>query len=207
MNEERKLSKAEQKRKEEFDILCDKLVKDGYIKHDITISVKDANTKAILYTMPLIVPLIIVFILMHGYWTMFSYKEFSIAMIINLILIVVHELIHGITWSRFTEKGWDAISFGVIWKMLTPYCTCNEALTKKHYIIGALMPLVVLGLIPAIAALITGSSVLLWIGILMIIGAGGDIYMSLLLWKFEDNGQETIFMDHPCEVGSVAFTK
>ena len=35
-----------------------------------------------------------------------------------LLGIVIHELIHGITWSFFAPNGWRSISFGVIWKMV-----------------------------------------------------------------------------------------
>lgn len=34
--------------------------------------------------------------------------------------IVVHELIHGLTWAYFAKKGFKSIRFGVFWEMLTP---------------------------------------------------------------------------------------
>ena len=66
--------------------------------------------------------------------------------------IVVHELIHGLTWAYFAKKGFKSIRFGVFWEMLTPYCHCSEPLTVRQYCIGALMPLVVLGIIPLVLA-------------------------------------------------------
>ena len=48
--------------------------------------------------------------------------------------IVVHELLHGITWACYAKSGWKSISFGVMWKLLTPYCHCNEPIFRinKH---------------------------------------------------------------------------
>ncbi len=116
--------------------------------------------------------------------------------------IVVHELIHGITWAHYTEKGWKSISFGVIWKMLTPYCHCDEVLSIRSYIIGALMPCIVLGVLPGIAALCVGSYTLLVWGILFIAAASGDLWMAWLLTKEDPNA---LVLDHPSEAGFYIF--
>ncbi len=121
-----------------------------------------------------------------------------------LIGIVVHELLHGIGWACYAKSGWKSISFGVMWKMLTPYCHCNEPMSVKAYLVGALLPLVVLGIIPAVVSLIIGSIPLLAWGILFIAAAAGDIWMSWLLTK-ED--PESTILDHPSEAGFYVFDK
>lgn len=121
-----------------------------------------------------------------------------------LIGVVVHELLHGITWACYAKGGWKSISFGVMWKMLTPYCHCNEPMSVKAYLAGALMPLLVLGIIPAVVSLIVGSIPLLAWGILFIAAASGDIWMSWLLTK-ED--PESTILDHPTEAGFYVFDK
>lgn len=118
--------------------------------------------------------------------------------------IVVHELLHGITWACYAKSGWKSISFGVMWKLLTPYCHCNEPMGVKGYLAGALMPLIVLGIIPAVVSLIIGSIPLLGWGILFIAAASGDIWMSWLLTK-ED--PESTILDHPTEAGFYVFPK
>ena len=118
--------------------------------------------------------------------------------------IVVHELLHGITWACYAKGGWKSISFGVMWKLLTPYCHCNEPMSVKAYLAGALMPLLVLGIIPAVVSLMIGSTVLLGWGILFIAAASGDIWMSWLLTK-ED--PESTILDHPTEAGFYVFDK
>jgi hypothetical protein len=67
-----------------------------------------------------------------------------IVLIALTIGIILHEL-HGITWAKYTKDGFKSIRFGVLWKFLTPYCHCKEPLVK-HYIIGGIMPAIVLGL-------------------------------------------------------------
>ena len=74
----------------------------------------------------------------------------------------------------------------------------------KAYLAGALMPLLVLGIIPAVVSLIIGSTVLLGWGILFIAAASGDIWMSWLLTK-ED--PESTILDHPTEAGFYVFDK
>ena len=112
--------------------------------------------------------------------------------------IVVHELIHGLTWACFAKSGWKSISFGVMWKMLTPYCHCNEPLHIRGYMLGAMMPCIVLGVIPAVLSLFVGNLVLLALGVFFIAGAAGDIWMTWLLTK-ENPG--SLVLDHPTEAG------
>ena len=121
-----------------------------------------------------------------------------------LVGIVVHELLHGITWAYYAKNGWKSISFGVKWEWLTPYCHCSEPLSKRAYLIGALIPLLVLGLIPAIISLFIGNMLLLIFGAVFISGAIGDIWVAWLLRK-EDS--ESLFLDHPSEAGFYVLSK
>ncbi len=115
-----------------------------------------------------------------------------------LVGIVVHELIHGITWAHYAEGGWKSISFGVLWKMLTPYCHCDVPLEKRGYMMGALMPLVVLGILPGAAGIAIGSLALVIWGIIFISAAAGDIWMA---WLMSKEPSDCLFLDHPSEAG------
>jgi hypothetical protein len=42
-----------------------------------------------------------------------------IVLIALTIGIILHELIHGITWAKYTKDGFKSIRFGVLWKFLT----------------------------------------------------------------------------------------
>lgn len=135
-------------------------------------------------------------------WRSPSREMFTISwgwfFIIFLVGIVVHELIHGLTWSFFAKRGWRSISFGVMWKLLTPYCHCSEPLPIRGYMAGALMPFIVMGLLPAIVALFIGNLSLLTLGIIFIAAAAGDLWMSWLLTK---ERPDCMVLDHPTEAG------
>jgi hypothetical protein len=116
--------------------------------------------------------------------------------------VVTHELLHGITWARFTKKGFKSIEFGFIFKMLTPYCHCKEPLLIKHYILGAIMPAIVLGIIPSIVSILIGSLGMLLFGIFFTIAACGDFLCINMLLK--ENMNDWV-EDHPTEAGCFVY--
>lgn len=112
--------------------------------------------------------------------------------------IVLHELIHGATWAIFAKKGWQSIKLGVLWKFLTPYCHCKDPLTVAQYTLGALMPFFILGVLPTVAAYLTGSVGLLTFGIFFTVSAVGD-FMIVNMIRREPKG--SLILDHPSEAG------
>ena len=124
--------------------------------------------------------------------------DWALAVGLTFVGIVVHELIHGVTWACFARSGWRSISFGVMWKLLTPYCHCSEPMRIPGYMAGAMMPCIVLGLVPAVVALCIGSLPLLVWGIFFIAAAAGDIWMTWLLTKEDPH---SLVLDHPSEAG------
>lgn len=127
----------------------------------------------------------------------------SFAAIVALIAgAAIHELVHGMTWAMYAKKGWKSISFGVIWKLLTPYCHCDEPLKVREYIIGVLMPLLIVGIIPMILGLCLQSIFLTFFGALYIGGAAGDIMVVALL---RHEPAENKVLDHPSEAGCLIY--
>ena len=124
--------------------------------------------------------------------------QWLVALVAMFVGIVVHELIHGATWACYAKSGWKSISFGVMWKLLTPYCHCDEPLHIRGYMMGAMMPCVILGIVPSIIALCVGCLPLLAWGIFFISAAAGDIWMTWLLTK---EGPKSMVLDHPSEAG------
>lgn len=116
--------------------------------------------------------------------------------------IIAHELIHGITWAYFAGNGFRSIKIGVLWKFLTPYCHCKEPLKVKQYIIGAIMPAVILGFIPVLVAIITGHFGLLVFGMMFTLAAAGDFLIINLIRKEKMND---LVLDHPSEAGCYIF--
>ena len=118
--------------------------------------------------------------------------------------IVLHELIHGIIWAKFAKEGFKSIKFGVLWEMLTPYCHCKEALNVRQYIIGAIAPAIILGIIPSIIAIMTGNLGLLIFGMLFTMAAGGDFLIINLIRK---ESSSDLVQDHPSEAGCFIYRK
>ena len=124
------------------------------------------------------------------------------AMVALIAGAAIHELVHGMTWAMYAKKGWKSISFGVIWKLLTPYCHCDEPLKVREYIIGVLMPLLIVGIIPMILGLCLQSIFLTFFGALYIGGAAGDIMVVALL---RHEPAENKVLDHPSEAGCLIY--
>lgn len=70
-------------------------------------------------------------------------------------------------------------------------------------VFGCLFPGMVLGIGIYAVAFITGSAVLLWLSILNILGAGGDIWIAWRVRKYHTG----YVLDHPTECGFVIFQK
>lgn len=203
----RKLSQEESKRQKQFVEYSDLLQSQGYRQKLLTIPIKEANKQAFILGLPIVVILGAVFFLLHQFAPFgTSPLEILLLLVLFLVLVVVHELIHGITWSCFAEKRFKAISFGIMNETYNPYCTCNEALTRTQYIIGALAPTVILGILPCVIAIAIGSAPFFLLGALMILAGGGDLAICKKLLFHKQTG-ETIYLDHPTECGLVAFSK
>ena len=178
-------------------------MKEQEIGRKVAIDLGKANVFAIvIMVVSAVVLLVPFFLIWHGRKDIVELfagpTEWFIVLPVIVVGIVVHELIHGLTWACYAKRGWKSISFGVMWKMLTPYCHCDEPLSIPGYMMGAMMPCIVLGIIPSIVALFIGSLPLLVWGIFFISAAAGDIWMTWLLTK-ED--PKNMVLDHPTEAG------
>ena len=205
----RKLTAAEQRRFTAYEAISEDFAEKGYRRTELTVGIVKANIFAILLGIPVVIIGLALFFLVNWRkdFTRFSGKQMLIFVIAIFLLIVVHELIHGITWSVFTEHHFGDIEFGFMKEYLTPYCTCKCPLSKGKYIIGALMPLIILGIIPMAAGIIMGSMLLLLIGIVMVLSAGGDILIVINIMKYKTRSEDVLYLDHPTQAGGVIFEK
>lgn len=178
-----------------------------------TINIGTANTVSVVILLASAIVLYAVFFLLYDYrdWINASTMDLIIdrfghyylkSMIVLIVGIVVHELIHGLTWGLFAKSGFKSISFGVMWKMLTPYCHCSEPLKVPYYAIGGLMPLITLGVIPALVAIVIKSLFWLTMAIIFIAAAAGDI---MIVWKLRKENRDNMILDHPSEAGYLVY--
>lgn len=203
---ERKLSKAEARRKQAFEVLNAQMQEQGYKTVELKLGALQANMLALVVAAPFLLAVIVPYAVLHGNPLAQNYNMvlFIVAMLVG---IVVHELIHGLTWSFFTKDGWKSVEFGVIWQYMTPYCTCREPMKKTPMLLAALMPTMVLGILPAVIGIALGSPLLLLFGVVMIAGGGGDMLISLNILRHRTGAKEVLYLDHPYEIGTFVFEK
>ena len=118
---------------------------------------------------------------------------------ILFIGVGLYVLIGAITVACYAENGWKSVEFGFK-KLLSPYCRCIEPLNVRHFMMSTSMPVIILGIIPAIVSLCIGSVVLLVWAILFITSGWGDIYITFKLAK-EDKNAKVIDIKAKDEMG------
>jgi len=181
----------------------DKLINDDNKKiEEYTMGMGKVNLIALLLIIPLTAIILIPFILIWDYETFKAGKEIFYDYFFLYLLggIVLHELLHGLTWGYFASNGMKSIEFGVKWQFLTPYCHCKEPLKVKHYKIGCAMPLIVMGIIPSIIGLVIGHGGILSFGIFFTWTAGGDMIALYMLRKLDN---QMYISDHPKKMGFI----
>lgn len=194
----------EQKRFENFEYQKRRLLAEGYKEENKVISVVKANVMAFVTAGPFAILVLVLYLLIWNEANMsVEMKNVLVFMVVLFIGIFIHELIHGITWSLFCKNGWKSIHIGMIKEYLTPYCHCKEPLTFGSYIIGGLMPFLILGIGVSAVGILVGNFTITFIGIVNILSAGGDTTIALMLLKYRN----AVIIDHPKECGFVAFIK
>ncbi len=176
-------------------------------KKEITITPWEANLYAFFGVLPIVVLLWAIFIKMVGknnFWAN-AIPNGVVFFSVIILGIFIHEILHGIGWSFFAEKGFKSIKFGFSLKAFAPYCHCKEELRYFHFVLGVFLPALVLGIIPVILAFILKNSQLFLYGIIFLFGAGGDLVILAMLIKNYDSS--SYIMDHPDKIGCIMIKK
>jgi hypothetical protein len=167
-------------------------------KRDVSISMAKANVFGMLIAIPVAIAQVASFYSIHG--VAGFEPKWNITFLIVVILggIILHEVLHGLSWAIFGKKPFSAIKFGFMWKTITPYAHVREPLDVSPYRLGAFMPGLVLGIMPFIIAMVTGSGDLLWFSLLHTTAASGDW---LVLWLIRGVKPGSFVEDHPINAG------
>ena len=202
---ERRLTPAEQRRKAAFDALCAEMSRAGYVQKTFLIGIVQANTLSVLVMLPFLALAAWAYAPFIAGGGSFFPRVYFLLLAAILVLFVAHECIHGLTWGIFAPGHFASISFGVIWRALTPYCTCNAPLRRWQYALGAAMPTVVLGAGLTAAAALFHQNWLFLLAEIMILGGGGDMLILLKLLRCRPAAPGALCLDHPYECGFVTF--
>ena len=193
-------------------------IEENYIKTEVKISAIWANAFAFIVLAVAVVLFGIPFFMIwlrnvpmnRIYNTSISLQTRLINIAIGLSVLIpgfiAHELIHGVFFALFAENKFKSVKFGILpaSKLFTPYCHCNEKLRMNHYRIAAIMPLVILGIVPVIISIVFGNLLLFCFGILFTMAAAGDILMFIKLMKEK---KDTWIFDSPTDIGFDVYRK
>lgn len=172
--------------------------KEGYTAEKRTISITAASIAA------LAVMAVLGFvgvIAMYQLWGD-AFRGMAGLLVAFLLGVVVHELIHGLTWIWVTHSSFRHLRFGIMTGAV--YCHIDVPMTKRQYVIGALMPLVLMGIVPYVLSFIIGNLWLMAFGVLFIASAMGDV---MIVWAIRNEPPETMVYDHPKEAGCYVYRK
>jgi hypothetical protein len=116
--------------------------------------------------------------------------------------IVLHELIHGLSWMLGGLLPFSKMKFGFQLKTLTPYAHCTVPIPKSAYVFGTLMPALVLGFFPFLLSLINGNGWIFLFGVLFTFAAVGDF---LIVYLIRTVSWTAMVEDHPENAGCYVY--
>ena len=207
-DDKRKLTEKELKRKSDFEKFNSEMQQKGYKMKNIIINAQQAKPLCLLIMLPFMALAFWIYYKVNGFDLDCLSWGFLVALLMLILcLSILHELIHGITWSLFTKNHFHSIDFGFIWSSFSPYCTCSEPLEKWQYLLGTAMPTLVLGGGAAVVSVMTNQLLLFILAEYMILSGGGDFLIILKSMLYRTDKQESVYCDHPYECGFVVFEK
>lgn len=208
---EKTISPAKQKILSNYEEQKQCYLREGYTEKQETISIVKANAMAFITAGPFVLLGIIIWSAARR-WRGIDYEKNGIGDVLIffallMVFMFIHELLHGAGWQFFTREKWRSIYLGVMWENLTPYCHCKEPLRPKQYLVGVLMPFMVLGVGLYVAAFVSGSRLLFLLSLFNILSAGGDTTIACMELKYLKQKEDCFILDHPTDCGFIAFTK
>lgn len=116
--------------------------------------------------------------------------------------IVAHELVHAAVWVAAGRGAWSRVHFGWQWRALAPFAHYTQPLPATAYRLGAVAPLLVLGLLPSLVGSLAGWPAVAAFGWLLVIGAAGDLSV---LWLLRGVSSSALVADHPSRAGCLVY--
>lgn len=175
---------------------------------DCSVSMLTANIVGLLAGLPFAIPLALAYGERWGsarVTTWMLEAPLSLLFVLGVFLagVLAHELLHGVTWWLLSGEPRPQVRYGIKLWTFTPYAHVQGTVLAMPYAVGVAMPGIVLGLLPSVAALISGNPALLAFGLAFTIMAGGDV---LVLWLIRDIRRGELVRDHPTRVGCLVLT-
>ena len=125
--------------------------------------------------------------------------QFYLTFIILIaISVTLHELLHGIGWMLAGHLRWKDIHFH--FSAMMPTTCCEPPLAKRAYLVGVLLPFVVLGLGSSLLLLTHPATLTLLAALVNITLAGADLAIAIRIAREPASAR---ISDHPTLAGYV----
>ncbi len=177
-------------------------------KRDVSLSMGRVNLLAIPAALVLCLATLVPFFLLWGGGSLLAggrdLARWYVLVPGLLAGIVLHEVIHGLSWALFGRKPLSSIRYGIQWKTLTPYAHCAEPMAARVYRGGAVMPAIVVGAIPAAIGLAAGKGAWTLYGMIFLVAAVGDF---IVLWVLRGVPGDVLVEDHPSRAGCYVYDR
>lgn len=168
--------------------------------------------KAYLFVILVVLPAVLILAFVYaGIWGKASYfaglRRFaSLPSLIPVMVLGIpfHEFLHAVGWSFIGRFPISEVKFGVLWRALTPYAHLPNPVEALTYTVGALTPILIMGVIPYLVSTIVGHAWLANFALLFILAAGGDL---LVAWTLRSVKRDTLVLDHPTRVGCIVLER
>ena len=175
---------------------------DARATEDCSVSMLAANLLVLVSAGPLLAVLALAYAarwgwpsLAQGVWTLLQPR---ILLVFVLPGILAHELIHALTWAISAHRPLSAIRLGIQWRSASPYAHPKAPMPVGPYRTGAIMPALLLGVLPAGTAILLGRPLLMAWSLLFVLAAGGDL---VVLWLIRHVRPGQLVRDHPTRAG------
>lgn len=171
----------------------------GY--RDVSMPLTEIATNGLWLSLLLLAVPLVPYWLVYGFgpfWGAVSGAGWLWILVWVLLLILAHEGVHAIGWKYAGGLQWSQLKFGFLWKTLSPYCHALAPMPAGAYRIGAVLPLIVTGILPWIIGLLRADAPLTFVSAIMISAAVGDL---IVLWIIRDVNPATLVLDHPSNAG------
>lgn len=116
-------------------------------------------------------------------------------LVADIATMLIHELLHSLAYTLY-GGDFKKIVYGAYLEKGLLYCLCKQNISRKNILNALMFPLFYLGIIPYIIAIIFKLPFLLFLAILNIVGAAGDIMMFIYIIKLDKNIEFSEF-DNP----------
>lgn len=128
-----------------------------------------------------------------------DFLELSLLFFSYFIFIVVHELLHGISFVFDSEVSWKHIKFGLVLKSGMAYCISKVPVKVKVGRVSLMMPVYAVCLPMILLGFIFQNAAVVITGFIFLSGSVGDFYY---IWKLRKTSSEYyMFEELPTESG------